>query len=132
MTRVSAPAAPDQRRAFGLAAERQAVDYLEQRGWQILACNVRSRLGEIDIIAHHQQTVIFCEVRARHAGAMVSPAESVDRRKQTRLVRLASQFLARYPQWADAECRFDVLSLWYCSNDSWQIEWIEDAFRPGW
>ncbi|MBF0158267.1 MAG: YraN family protein [Magnetococcales bacterium] len=123
---------PDPRRALGAAAEQQAVRYLEQLGWLILACNVRSRLGELDIIARDRQTLVFCEVRARRAGAMVSPAESVDRRKQARLVRLASQFLARQPQWADAECRFDVLSLWYHADESWQIEWLADAFRPGW
>jgi putative endonuclease len=123
------------RKAFGTRAEQVAADDMIARGWTVLHRNFRSRAGEIDIVALHGQTLVFCEVKARHAWSAVSfAAEAVNQRKQLRLIRVAREFLARYPRWQDAPCRFDVVAL--CLHDvqadRWEIDRIEDAFRPGW
>ncbi len=91
--------------AKGRAGEDLAVAHLEREGYQVLARNVRTAGGEIDIIARDGALVCFVEVRrrARAFDALVS----VDPKKQRRLTRAASAWLAAQP--AAPRCRFDVV-----------------------
>jgi len=49
----------------GRRAETIAVWYLRLKGYRILAKRVRTRAGEIDIVARHGDTLVFVEVKAR-------------------------------------------------------------------
>ena len=50
---------------LGHWGEATAAAYLRRRGYEILACNFRSRFGEIDLIAQKKNYVVFCEVKTR-------------------------------------------------------------------
>lgn len=119
------------RRALGQAAESKAERYLRRKGYRILDRNVRSPLGELDLVARSGQVLVFVEVKARRTSALGGAAYAVDGRKQARLVRLAAQYLARH-RLTDRLCRFDVV-LWREGTDGpGQIEHIENAFQvPG-
>ncbi|HEY5477493.1 MAG TPA: YraN family protein [Tepidiformaceae bacterium] len=56
------------RQEFGDFGERVAPHRLEASGMQVVARKVRTRGGEIDLIAHDGDDVVFVEVRTRHAG----------------------------------------------------------------
>ncbi|HUQ17883.1 MAG TPA: YraN family protein [Candidatus Saccharimonadales bacterium] len=86
---------PDPRRVFGDAGERLVADALAARGLRIVARNVRTSDGELDLIARDRRGYLFVEVKTRHAGSFVSAAEAVDRRKLDRIRRLALGWLAR-------------------------------------
>ena len=113
----------------GVAAERLAGVWLRRRGLRPLHANYRCRAGEIDLVMRDRNTLVFVEVRYRARDTFGSGAESVGRIKQRRLIRAASRYLQQHPQWADSECRFDVVSL---SGDEGnpEIEWIRHAFEP--
>jgi putative endonuclease len=119
------------RKLLGNQGEQKACDYLQQRGYLIVDRNVRSRFGEIDIIAMDGETLVFCEVRSRGGQALAQAAESIGEVKQHRLHRLAQAYLQKRPELADHECRFDAVLVQKSGNE-WSVNLITDAFRPGW
>jgi putative endonuclease len=65
---VMAPPDRDSRRRAedkGRRAETIAAWYLRAKGYRILARRVRTRVGEIDIVARNGNTLVFVEVKAR-------------------------------------------------------------------
>lgn len=125
------PASPPT--AAGTAAEQAAADFLKARGLTIVARNAASRRGELDIVAREGNTLVFVEVRLRANPRFGSGAESVDARKQQRLIRAATHYLSRHYGSHPPVCRFDVVSLAPASEKSppYRVEWLRDAFRPG-
>ncbi|MBF0625209.1 MAG: YraN family protein [Magnetococcales bacterium] len=117
--------------ALGRQGEERAVEHLRRLGYRIMARNVRTRFGELDLVARDGDTLVFCEVKTRRDGDCGGPAAAIDWRKQQRLVRLAGAFLQQNPQWEELECRFDAVLLWR-QGPEWRIQVIADAFRPGW
>jgi putative endonuclease len=83
-----------QRRILGLAGEHVAERELVRRGYEIVARNVRTRVGEIDLICRDRSGYLFVEVKTRRAGSFVAAAEAIDRRKARRLAALAQSWLA--------------------------------------
>ena len=76
-------------RRMGAFWERQAAEYLEQKGYQILERNFCSYFGEIDIIARQGDYLVFVEVKYRREGSPVHALESIDSGKQRRKIRPA-------------------------------------------
>jgi len=100
----------EQRRATGLAGERLAEAWLERAGLRILCRNYRCAGGEIDLVAEHRGELVFVEVRTRRSGGMVGPEESVDARKQRRIVRTAEHYLQSVSG-HDRPWRIDVVAV---------------------
>jgi putative endonuclease len=97
-------------RGVGEAGEAAAVRFLRRRGLVILARNLRSRLGEIDLLAQDGATLVFVEVKARRGPAGDPPEAAVDARKRARLGRLALGYLAAR-RLGERSCRFDVVGV---------------------
>ena len=116
------------RQGKGAAAEGLACQYLVDRGLRLVARNVRSRGGEIDLVMLDADTVVFVEVRFRTNPRFGSAAESVDLRKQRRLSDCAAYYLQGHPEMAQHPARFDVVAI-QPNADSNQLEWIQDAFQ---
>jgi putative endonuclease len=110
----------------GREAEMLACDYLQARGMTVVARNYRSRFGEIDLIMDDRDCLIFVEVRYRRQARYGSGAESVDPRKQARIVACARHYLLCHPRAAQRPCRFDVVAIGGGAKPA--IEWIADAF----
>jgi len=122
---------PAPRQALGKQGEELAAGFLRRLGYRILGANVRTRLGEIDIIADDptEPALVFVEVKTRRSSAFGSPIEAVDGRKQRRLVRLAEAWLQQHPERADATCRFDVIGVLVDGRGDPAIEHIRAAFQ---
>ncbi|MDS4026848.1 MAG: YraN family protein [Candidatus Contendobacter sp.] len=112
--------------AQGTAAEDWALQYLEARGLALVTRNFRCRSGELDLIMRDGEQLVFVEVRSRRHARYGTPAESVTRTKQQRLLRAAALYLQR--QRLDLPCRFDVVAILEPGGEP-QVEWIRDAFQ---
>ena len=99
------------RKTFGDSAERVAALHLEQHGYQILARNVRTRYGEIDLIAQDADGIAFVEVKARRGTSHGAPEEAITPRKHLKLVQLADAFIAENEMFADKAWRIDVVAM---------------------
>lgn len=121
----------DRRQTFGRRAEADAEAYLRRKGYRILERNLRSSLGELDLVAETGGVLVFIEVKARRTEAMGGAAYAVDGRKQAKLIRLAGQYLARHGL-GTRHCRFDVLLCRGVEGRPDAIEHVENAFEvPG-
>jgi putative endonuclease len=100
----------DPRRLFGQEGESTAEQYLRHKGYRIVARNLRSSVGEMDLVAEDGQVLVFVEVKARRTNAFGGAIHAVHQRKQKKLIRLASQYLARHHV-EGRLCRFDVVLL---------------------
>lgn len=109
MATPSDPARPSMR-GLGRVGEAAAARFLERRGLVILARNLRSRLGEIDLLARDGSTLVFVEVKARRGVPSDPPQAAVDGRKRARLSRLALGYLAGR-RLGERSCRFDVVGV---------------------
>lgn len=112
---------------IGRQGERFAAEYLVKNHFTIRAKNYFSRFGEIDIVAQKDDLLIFCEVRSRHIGSLASPVETVDKRKQRKIIKTAYLYLLENP--VDLQPRFDVIAVIFedcCRVKS--INHIENAF----
>jgi putative endonuclease len=112
--------------ARGRDAELRAGEYLERQGLVIIARNYRCRVGELDLVLRDGPTLVVAEIRYRSDNAFGTPAETVDGRKQMKLIACARRFLQVHPALARAPLRFDVVAL---AGGGTRIEWIRDAFR---
>lgn len=117
----------DPRQLFGQEGEATAERYLRRKGYRIVAKNLRSTLGELDLIAEDGSVLVFIEVKARRTQDFGGAVYAVHRQKQERLIRLAAQYLARH-HLTNRTCRFDVVLLQGTDSNAPQIEHIENAF----
>lgn len=91
----------------------------------------RCRLGELDLVCLDGTTLAIVEVRARACNRFVRAGESVDIRKQRRIVRATRHLLMTHPQWSGYRLRFDVFCIDNIDSDSPAIHWIRNAFDGG-
>ena len=117
------------RQQRGRRAEELAAEFLRAAGCEILQCNYRRRLGELDIVARAAGVLVIAEVRTRTSDAYGGAAASVDRRKQRRITRAASQLLQQRTDLARLPVRFDVVVVRDPYGPAPNIEWIRHAFE---
>jgi putative endonuclease len=101
----------ERRRAWqrGRRAEALAILALSLAGYRILARNLKSPLGEIDIVARRGCWVAFIEVKTRPDWGKA--AEALAGRQRRRIARAAAGFLAVHPELAGHQPRFDVILI---------------------
>jgi putative endonuclease len=97
-------------RGRGQEWERLAETYLKKAGYRILDRNVRTKVGEIDLVAEENGVLCFIEVKGRRGTGFGLPEEAVDAEKQRRIFRAAEAYLQRR-HLADRRCRFDVVAI---------------------
>lgn len=78
-----------QNKVFGNKGEEIATQFLEKRGYRIIARNFRTRNGEIDIIATNKKTLVFIEVKTRLSTDFGTPLEAITPWKMKALIRTA-------------------------------------------
>ena len=113
---------PADRSRAGMQAESLAAAFLESRGLAIVARNVRSRFGEIDLIARDRDTLVFVEVRLRRSAQFGGASASITAAKRGRLVAAAESYLSTLDR--TPPCRIDAVLL----DDlaATRIEWLRD------
>lgn len=98
------------KREVGSRQEGIAAEYLKKNHYEILECNYRCKLGEVDIIARDGKYLVFVEVKYRKNLKMGSPLEAVGSRKQNRIRRVCEWYLME-KRLLDIPVRFDVIGI---------------------
>lgn len=113
---------------MGALSEELAARYLHSQGYRIAGRNVRFHRGELDIVAWDGDVLVFVEVRSRRGDRLAEALESVDWRKQRRLIALAQAYLNLH-RLDGTPCRFDVVAVtWDRAGSSFRIQHIPRAF----
>ncbi len=109
----------------GRRSEMWAALILMVKGYRILGRRVRTRVGEIDLVARAPTGLVcFVEVKARPEGR--AAAESVGPQQQARIARAAQLYLAGRPGLARKGVRFDIVTV--CPGR--MPRHLRDAWRP--
>ncbi|WP_223669448.1 YraN family protein [Kangiella shandongensis] len=119
-------------RRKGDKVERYVEKYLTQQKLRLVERNFSSRYGEIDLIMEDGDTLVFIEVRFRANTNHGSGAETVDYRKQQKIIKTAQFFLQQQKKYQQLNCRFDVVSV-TLGHKSLSADWLKNAFQlSGW
>lgn len=113
------------RQSLGRWGEALAARYLEQRGLRIVQRNLRTPVGEIDILARAGKVLVFVEVKTRRSLAFGTPQEAVGPAKQRQILRAAQWHLVSVPP--GTAVRFDVVAITAGPGEP-VIEHIVNAF----
>jgi putative endonuclease len=109
----------------GREGEERAARLLESRGVKVVARNVRTSGGEIDLVGRSGGLLLFVEVKRRRSAERGTAAESVTPSKRRRIVRAARAWMTEYPGSGHCQVRFDVVAI---QDEPESISWIEGAF----
>jgi putative endonuclease len=114
------------RQAVGHWGEDTAAGYLEANGYIILARNVHTPHGEIDIVASKYRMLVFVEVKTRSSHSFAFPEASVTPRKQAHMLSAAETYLDQHPESGDT-WQFDVIAIEGKPGGKAQIEHFENV-----
>ncbi len=92
----------------GREGEAEAALWLAQQGWRIVAERVKTKAGEIDLIARRPGLVAFVEVKWRARSSAL--ADAIDERRLAR-VAAAAEIVAQDYATAGEDIRIDVILL---------------------
>ncbi|RYD95232.1 MAG: YraN family protein [Sphingomonadales bacterium] len=109
----------------GQRSERLAALWLMAKGYRILERRLKTRAGEVDLVAAAPfGPVCFIEVKARAVSR--AAADSVADGQRTRIARAASLYLASRPHLSRRGSRFDIVAI---APRAWPVH-HRDAWRP--
>ncbi len=120
---------PESRKELGVKGEKLAAKFLRRRGYKIIQRNYRCKLGEIDIIAERDGTIVFVEVRTRQTEEFGPPQYSITAAKRNQISRVALCYI-REKNLVGQSCRFDAIAITFSPGSRRpEIEHIENAFE---
>lgn len=109
----------------GKEGEKIAADFLESKGFEIVARNYRHKRSEIDLIVKKNNWLIFVEVKLRTSDAFGYPEDFVDRKKANQIIDGAVEYT--YEQDWKGNVRYDIVSIREMHGER-EVFHIEDAF----
>lgn len=102
---------------IGRLGEDIAANYLRKKGYAILARNFKARYGELDIIAVHNKTLIFIEVKTRKSSAFGTPEEAVTPWKLREVIKTGEYYKLLHEELPNA-LRVDVIGIQLDADDT--------------
>jgi putative endonuclease len=110
----------------GNEGEQAVIEWLQKKGFSILARNFTTRWGEVDIIAQRDEVVAFIEVKTRSVEYFPSSLVVI-RSKQRRIIAATHAYIIKN-KIEDKVFRFDV-AIVIKDFSAYRIEYIENAFQ---
>jgi len=98
------------RRETGIRGEKLAGDFLKKHGYHILEINYRCPYGEIDIVARHQDFLVFIEVRTKQSHQFGTPEESITQAKKERMITTAQHYQQAHDN-LPSSWRIDIVAV---------------------
>jgi putative endonuclease len=107
------PTADSAAKELGRVGEALAAAHYHRLGYRTLACNYRTRYGELDLVLADEDdsTIVFCEVKSRRADSG-DPWQNLHERKRHQVRRMAAVWLTEVQDRPfGAELRFDAVGV---------------------
>ena len=111
------------RLATGGAGEWRAALEYRRLAFEVLATNWRCRGGEIDLIVHRDDLVVFVEVKTRRRASYGGALGAVGHAQQARIRTAAQRWLVDHPEHQGDRFRFDVVTV-----VAGRVEVVDGAF----
>lgn len=112
----------------GTEGEQLACRFLEAAGFEVLERNWKHGKLEIDIVARHEQQLVFVEVKTRSSNQHGEPEEAVKKGKRGKLIKAANAYIQLTG--CDLAARFDIVSVILHPSGKPYIHHIPEAFYP--
>ncbi|SFV69471.1 Predicted endonuclease distantly related to archaeal Holliday junction resolvase [hydrothermal vent metagenome] len=116
------------KRKIGNKVEDYALKYLKNKGLSLIERNYLTKYGELDLVMLDNNTLVFIEIRYRKKSDFGSAVETVNLKKQKKIINTAEYFLNEYEQYQHYDCRFDVLGVDNILKYK-NVSWIKNAFE---
>ncbi len=100
----------------GDLGEDFAVEFLKKKGYEIIDRNFRTRVGEIDIVAVYEDTLVFVEVKTRWNKKFGLPEEAVTLKKLEKIKKTGQLFAKQNPNLPKKQ-RIDVVAIQVMGNE---------------
>ena len=116
------------KREIGFEFEDLAKKYLLDKGMRYIESNFYTRYGEIDLIFTDEddKILVFVEVRYRKNTEFGEPLETINEKKQEKIV-ISSQIYIKNKKWKQ-DIRYDVIGIKKDKSGNNKIDWIKNAF----
>ena len=111
----------------GRMGERAAKNYLRRQGLKFLTANFRSARGEIDLIFHDGDCLVFVEVKARSSEDWTRPAAAVNAERRRRLSHCALDYLRRLKN-PPVKVRFDIVEVLLADGAVCEVRHLPNTF----
>ncbi len=111
---------------FGKEGEDMAMQWLIEKGYEILHRNWRHKQFEIDLIALKNNFLHIIEVKTRHHSPFGYPEDNVGKKKFKNLQRAADEFLFLNPghKWI----QYNILAITLFNDKDPEFFLLEDVF----
>ncbi len=110
--------------AHGKGGEDLAVKYLETHGYRVLDRNYTTNVGEVDIFATDERTLIAVEVKSRLSLEYGAPAEAVGHDKIKKISQVTAQYIKQFRLFG-VPVRCDVIEVYLTDK---KVNHIVNAF----
>jgi putative endonuclease len=111
----------------GAKGENLAAEFLQSKGFEIVARNFRHKHAEIDLIAQRENWLLFIEVKTRTSTSYGQPEDFVDHHKSRNVFEAAEEYIFAN-DW-QGHIRFDIISVKLGYKDVVEIVHFEDAIN---
>ena len=115
-----------ERLELGRYGENLAYRKIKRLGYKKIIRNYRCSLGEVDLIAHDGDTLVFIEIKTRRGRPTGYAKEAVDARKKRQLSKVALSYM-KSNDCSETRARFDVVAI-SIKKGKPQIEVVKNAF----
>jgi putative endonuclease len=120
----------NEKQELGKLGEALAAEYLAKHSMKTLRKNLRTSIGEIDILALEGDTVVFVEVKTSAASSPVRPEDQLTRTKKLHIARTALKFIQE-KNLLKNRLRIDLLGIIVDEKGGARFNHIKNAFEPG-
>lgn len=96
------------RKKLGADGENLAKNFLLLRRYKPMGQNVRTKIGEIDLLMQDKNDIVIVEVKTKTGTNFGSGAEMVGYHKRQKLIRLAQELSQLHP---NRQIRIDVVEI---------------------
>ena len=111
---------------FGKAGEQMAVEWLLERGFQLVSRNWKFARYELDIIASRDGILHFIEVKSRHDDLFGKPEDWVNWKKGRHMLSAGEAFQEKNPAWI--QIQYDILAILFSPDGKRDFFFIEDVY----
>jgi len=112
---------------LGKWGEIKAKQYLEGKGIKIMATNIRTPYGELDLIGMDDSQVVFFEVKTRTSTAFGFGEQAISETKQQHLIDSAEAYMQEHSDLGD-DWRIDAIIIDGSPlRNKIEIRWFKNA-----